>query len=67
MYKYERSVMTATIDLPPSLDFLIMSTIQEDPARIQGYLRRLKAQESSPNPYVLHFDGEVGDLRQWLW
>jgi hypothetical protein len=44
-----------------------MSTIQEDPARIRVYLRRIKEQESSPRPYILHFDSEVGDLRPWLW
>jgi hypothetical protein len=44
-----------------------MPTIQEDQARIQGYLRCIKQQESSSRPYILHFDSEVGDLRPWLW
>ena len=44
-----------------------MSTTQEDPERVQSYLRRIKEQESSPRPYILHFDSEAGDLRPWLW
>ena len=43
------------------------STIQQDLQRVQRYLTRIKEQEASPHPYILHYDIEVGTLRPWLW
>jgi hypothetical protein len=64
VYKYEWLPPSTYNPASPSF---IMSAIQEDPGRTQVYLRRIREQESSPRPYVLHFDSEVGDLRPWLW
>jgi hypothetical protein len=44
-----------------------VSTIQQDVQRVQKYLTRIEEQEASPNPYILHYDVETGNLRPWLW
>lgn len=44
-----------------------MTTARPDAKRVQKYLTRIKEQEASPHPYILHYDIESGTLRPWLW
>lgn len=53
--------------LPTHYCSYTMTTVQPDAKRVQKYLTRIKEQDASPHPYILHYDIESGTLRPWLW